>query len=228
MLILGIDTSGKTASVALSDNDRIIGQNTVFTNLTHSQIIMPMCQKLLEDCGKSLNDINEIAVSCGPGSYTGLRIGIAGVKAMAFALGIKCHGISTLESLAYNLYGFDGIICPVMKARADLVYNAVFKSENNQITRICDDRIISISDLWAELGNIDEKVIVNGDAADDFLANYGSEKIISAPPLLKNQLAGSLCISSLSKEAVSPEQLEASYLQPTKAEKERQTANSTL
>lgn len=221
MLILGIDTSGKTASVAVSEDNSIIGQNTVFTNLTHSQIIMPLAKKLLEDCGKTLNDVNEIAVSCGPGSYTGLRIGIAAVKALSFALDIRCHGISTLESLAYNMYGFDGIICPVMKARADLVYNAVFRCESNGISRICDDRIISMSELADELGKYNEKIIVNGDGTDAFLEQYGNEKTISAPPLLKNQLAGSLCIAALNKQAVTPDILEASYLQPTKAEKDR-------
>lgn len=219
MLILGIDTSGKTASAALSEDDFIIGQNTVFTNLTHSQIILPLCKKLLEDCGKNFSDIGKIAVSAGPGSYTGLRIGVAGTKAMAFALGIECCGISTLEGLAYNLLGFDGIICPVMKARLDLVYNGLFKCENGRISRISDDRIISRADLNSELCNMGKRVIVNGDAAKDFCKEYGYD---TAPPLLLNQLAGSLCIASLEKESASPELLETSYLQPVKAEKDLQ------
>ena len=220
MLILGIDTSGKTASVAMSEDDFIIGQNTVFTNLTHSQVIMPFCKKLIEDCGKTISDIDVIAVSAGPGSYTGLRIGIAGVKAMAYALGIKCCGISTLESLAYNLLGFDGIVCPVMKARLDLVYNAVFRCDGNKISRLCDDRIISRQDLYDELEKIGGKIIVTGDGAENFYGEYGNENIRLSPPLLRYQLAGSLCIASLEKETISPEMLEASYLQPVKAEKD--------
>ncbi len=220
MLILGIDTSGKTASVALSEDEFIIGQNTVFTNLTHSQVIMPFCKRLIEDCGKTLSDVDIIAVSAGPGSYTGLRIGIAGVKAMTYALGIKCCGVSTLESLAYNLLGFEGIICPVMKARLDLVYNAVFRCDGNKISRLCNDRIISRKDLYNELEKNSGKIIVTGDGAEDFCKEYENENISLAPPLLRYQIAGSLCISSLSKQTVSPEMLEASYLQPVKAEKD--------
>lgn len=220
LLILGIDTSGKTASVALSENDFIIGQNTIFTNLTHSQVIMPLCKKLISDCGKNIGDIEKIAVSCGPGSYTGLRIGIAGVKAMAYALNIKCCGISTLESLAYNMLGFDGIVCTIMKARLDLVYNALFRIENNNISRLCDDRIISKSELADILLNTEENIFVNGDCANDFCTQFRYEKIRLAPPLLRFQLAGSLCIASLDKEAVAPDMLETSYLQPTKAEKD--------
>lgn len=226
MLILGIDTSGKTASVALSEDDFIIGQNTVFTNLTHSQVILPICKKLLEDCGKTLKDVDKIAVSCGPGSYTGLRIGIAGVKAMAYALDIECFGISTLESLAYNLLGFDGIICPVMKARLDLVYNALFECENDKISRICEDRVIDKSELAESLADTDKKVIIVGDGAEDFCKLYGNDKIRLAPPLLRYQLAGSLCIASLEKEPITPEMLETSYLQPTKAEKDLKKATA--
>lgn len=220
MLILGIDTSGKIASVALSEDDVIKGIVSVNTNLTHSQVIMPLCKKLLEDCGKSIEDVERIAVSTGPGSYTGLRIGIAAVKAMAFALNVECSGISTLESLAYNMLGFEGIICPVMKARLDLVYNAVFRFENGKISRLCDDRIISTSELAEELLNYDENIIVNGDIADEFIKNYGNEKIKKASPLLVNQNAGSLCIASLDRKTITPDMLEASYLQLTKAEKD--------
>ncbi len=223
LLILGIDTSGKTASAALSEDDFIIGQASVFTNLTHSEAIMPLCKNLLKDCGKTLDDVGKIAVSCGPGSYTGLRIGIAAAKAMAFALNAECCGISTLESLAYNLTDCDGIICPVMKARAELVYNAVFKCENKKITRLSEDRIINRQELYEILCGMDSKVTVNGDGADDFCRDYPDSRIKTASPLLKYQLAASLCIASLDIPSVSPEMLSASYLQPTKAEKERLT-----
>ncbi len=219
MLILGIDTSGKTASVAISENNIIQGQITVNTNLTHSQVIMPLCKNLLENCGKTLNDVEKIVVSAGPGSYTGLRIGISAVKAMTFSLNIECCGISTLESLAYNMLDFDGIVCPVMKARLNLVYNAIFKVENGKVTRLSEDRIIVKSELAESLKNY-EKVVVNGDASEDFINEYGNEKIKKASPLLLTQNAGSLCIASLQHDSINPEELQALYLQPTKAEKD--------
>ena len=164
--ILGIDTSGKTASVAITENDIILGQTTIYTEKTHSQVILPLCKKLLEDCGTELKDIDGFAVSVGPGSYTGLRIGISAVKAMAFALDKKCYGISTLESLAYNAKGFVGYIIPVMKARANLVYNAVFKCNDiGETKRTKEDRIISVSDLKAEVAEIlesGENIILTG------------------------------------------------------------------
>lgn len=223
LLTLGIDTSGKTASAAVCEDDFIIGQASVFTNLTHSEAIMPLCKNLLEDCGKNIDDIGKIAVSCGPGSYTGLRIGIAAAKAMAFALNAECCGISTLESLAYNLIDCDGIICSVMKARAELVYNAVFICKNSKIIRISEDRIIERQELFDILCGLDSDVIVTGDAAKDFCRDFENSRIKTASPLLRYQLAASLCIASLDKPSVSPEMLSASYLQPTKAEKERLT-----
>ncbi|MBP3761189.1 MAG: tRNA (adenosine(37)-N6)-threonylcarbamoyltransferase complex dimerization subunit type 1 TsaB, partial [Ruminococcus sp.] len=122
MLILGIDTSGKTASAALfdSDNEIFVAENTVYTQKTHSQVIMPIVKNILAQTGKTMQDINLIAAADGPGSYTGLRIGVAAVKAMSFALDVRCCGVSTLKALAYNNIAFRGVICSVMKARAEL------------------------------------------------------------------------------------------------------------
>ena len=130
MLILGIDTSGKTASVALCDENTVLAQTTVLTKLTHSQVIMPLCETMLKNAGEKLENINGIAAANGPGSYTGLRIGVSAVKAMAFALNIGCAGISTLESLAYNFKGIKTTVCSIMHARLDLVYAAFFESSD--------------------------------------------------------------------------------------------------
>ena len=149
MLILGIDTSGKTASAALfdADNEIFLAENTIYTQKTHSQVIMPMVKNILEQTGKSMQDIDVVAAADGPGSYTGLRIGVAAVKAMSFALDIKCCGVSTLKALAYNNIAFKGTICSVMKARAELVYACVYKSDGYALKNISDEKIFSRDEL---------------------------------------------------------------------------------
>lgn len=221
MLILGIDTSGKMASVSLMQDDVLLAENSVYTTLTHSQIIMPMCKKLLESVGKTLQDVNRIVVSCGPGSYTGLRIGISGVKAMCFALNIGCNGISTLESLAYNVFGFDGVICSIMKARLDLVYCGLFQSDMKSITRYSDDCILEKSMLFEKLSNIDKNIILVGDGAEDFYSSYEfKSNVVLASVKDRLQSASSLCEIARNLEPQTPQDLQALYLQPTKAEKD--------
>ena len=149
MLLLGIDTSGKTASAALFDteNEIFLAESSLYTQKTHSQVIMPLVKDLIEKTGKTVKDIEMIAVAKGPGSYTGLRIGIAGVKAMGFALNCKCCGVSTLEALAFNNIAYKGTICSVIKARGELVYACVFKSNGYELERLMDEKIISCNEL---------------------------------------------------------------------------------
>lgn len=226
MLILGIDTSGKMASVSLMQDDVLLAENSVYTTLTHSQIIMPMCKKLLESVGKTLQDVNRIVVSCGPGSYTGLRIGISGVKAMCFALNIGCNGISTLESLAYNVFGFDGVICSIMKARLDLVYCGLFQSDMKSITRYSDDCILEKSMLFEKLSNIDKNIILVGDGAEDFYSSYEFKSNVALASVKDRlQSASSLCEIARNLEPQTPQDLQALYLQPTKAEKDLKSHN---
>jgi len=226
LLILGIDTSGKMASVSLMQDDVLLAENSVYTTLTHSQIIMPMCKKLLESVGKTLQDVNRIVVSCGPGSYTGLRIGISGVKAMCFALNIGCNGISTLESLAYNVFGFDGVICSIMKARLDLVYCGLFQSDMKSITRYSDDCILEKSMLFEKLSNIDKNIILVGDGAEDFYSSYEFKSNVALASVKDRlQSASSLCEIARNLEPQTPQDLQALYLQPTKAEKDLKSNN---
>ena len=119
MRILGIDTSGKVAAAALYDSEAgcLLAQQSVYTKRTHSQVILPLAERLLADTGLQWQDVDGFAVAKGPGSYTGLRIGIAAVKAMAYALQIPCVGISTLEGLAWQNLSWQGVICSVMVMR---------------------------------------------------------------------------------------------------------------
>lgn len=220
MTLLGFETSGKTASVALCREDELIAQTSVLTKLTHSQSILPIAKELVRHAGISLEEIDGIAVSDGPGSYTGLRIGISAAKALAFGLDKPCAGISTLEGLAYNLLGFDGTICPVMLARQDLLYSAMFSCDNGKIKRLCDDEIISIEDLKERLKGITGKIMLAGDYAKVFFENAGMDKLSVAPPHLRLQNAAGICFAAFSNGLSAPENLNARYLQPTKAEKD--------
>lgn len=223
LIILGIDTSGKTASVAVCNENAVLAQTSVLTRLTHSQIIMPICTEVLRNAGIGLNEVDAMAVSNGPGSYTGLRIGVSAVKAMSFALNKKCVGVSTLESLAYNMRGFRGVICTVMKARADLMYTAFFTSYKDTITRIFDDTILPESDIVSRIKGYHGDIVLVGDAAEELYTKYSfneAENVMLAPPHLRLQLASSLCYASYEKQFGTGETLNAEYLQQTKAEKD--------
>lgn len=218
LTLLGIDTSGKTASVALCTEDKVLAQTTVYTSLTHSQVILPICSDVLKNAGVELSDVDGIAVAMGPGSYTGLRIGISAVKAICFAQNKPCIGISTLEGLANNVSLHKGIICAVMAARLDLVYCAVFESDGCKVERLTEDEIMSLSDLNEILEQYEGAIALVGDAAD----KLEGEKYIVAPPHLKLQLATGLCAAAFDKEMSTPDKLDAAYLQITKAEKDLQ------
>ncbi len=219
MTILGIDTSGKTASAAVCTENSVLAQTTVYTKLTHSQVILPICEEVLKSAGMVLTDIDVIAAAAGPGSYTGLRIGIAAVKGICFALGKPCIGISTLESLAYNVSLHKGVICAVMRARLDLVYCAVFRSDGRSVSRITEDGIMPIEELKADLEAMEGDIAVVGDAAEK-LSEISGERFFTAPPHLRLQLASSLCAAAFGKEPYPPDGLEAAYLQITKAEQD--------
>lgn len=223
LIILGIETSGKTASVALMSESILLAQNTVYTSRTHSQVIMPMCTEMLRAAEKKLDDIGLLAVSIGPGSYTGLRIGIAAIKAMSFAKGIPCVGVSTLEGFAAQLSCYTGIIVPVMNARSDLIYTASFHSDGQAISRCCGDRIISRDELFAELKLTNKNILLTGDAAEELSLKYGYP---ASPITLRMQSAAGICLCALGKTPISADELQASYLQITKAEKDLREKNN--
>lgn len=219
LLILGIDTSGKTAAAALYEDGIFLGQTSVYTVKTQSQVILPMVKKLMEDCSRELSQLDLIAVSKGPGSYTGIRIGIAAVKAMAFSLGIPCCGVSTLEGLSFTS-GAEGLVCPVMKARKDLVYTAVYRMTDNKADTVLDEQIISTSELNDYLDKLGEKVLVTGDAAEDFCKAFENENYSLSPVHLRLQSGAGIILASLNKPHQTDDKLQASYLQIVKAEKD--------
>lgn len=228
MLVIGIDTSGKTASCALCTEDAVLAEHSFVTRLTHSQVILPMVKDLLKNAGKTLSDIDGFAAVSGPGSYTGLRIGISAVKGICFALDKKCAGISALESLAYNFSGTDCLVCSVMHARQELVYTAFFRTfTDGNVQRLTEDKIITEEELTAQLLEFgkSEKVICTGDYSEKMVSLAESENVLRAAPRLNAPLASSLCYAAMKKGFSSPDCLNAEYMQITKAEKDLEEKN---
>lgn len=221
MLILGIDTSGKTASVSVCDEKNVIAQTTVLTKLTHSQVILPLVERVLKDAELSITDVDGFAVANGPGSYTGLRIGISAVKAMCLALKKKCIGISTLKSLAFNCVGYKCTIVSLMRARPDIAYYGIFISDGQRIEQIKEDSIAEISDIIEQI-NFSQQIVLVGDYAQECFDKYFKDKdnVRVAPSHERLQLSSSLCALAMGENLNSPEDLDASYLQITKAEKD--------
>ena len=151
MLILAFETSAKAGSVALCQDGKLLGESYQNTGLTHSQTLLSMAQSLMESCGYTPQNIEAVAVANGPGSFTGVRIGVAAAKGFAWGLEIPCCGVSTLEAMAESFGAWEGLVVPVMDARRSQVYNAVFQAEKGVLSRICEDRAISLEELGEEL-----------------------------------------------------------------------------
>jgi len=163
--ILAFETSAKAASVALLEDSRLLAESYQNTGLTHSQTLMVMAEDLLKTCGMTASQVEAVAVAAGPGSFTGIRIGVAAVKGFAWGSEIPCYGVSTLEAMALNLGVHSGIVLPVMDARRSQVYNAVFRAEGGKLTRLCEDRAISLKELEAEIKNYEESIFLVGDGS---------------------------------------------------------------
>lgn len=166
MLILAFETSAKAASVALFQEGKLLGESYQNTGLTHSQTLMVMAEDMLKQCGFSAKDVTAVAVAAGPGSFTGVRIGVAAAKGLAWSLQVPCYGVSTLESMALGLGAFQGTVCPVMDARRSQVYNALFTAEGGSLTRRSEDRAIALADLAEELKTMPQPIFLVGDGSE--------------------------------------------------------------
>ncbi len=165
MMILAVDSSAVAASAAIVSSGKITGEFYINTRLTHSQTLMPMIHDLLVCTQTDIKGIDLFAVSSGPGSFTGIRIGIASVKGLAFPLGKPCAGVSTLEAIAYNLEHMEGTVCAVMDARCGQVYNAVFSADGKKLQRLTPDRAISVEELSRECEKYAKPIFLAGDGA---------------------------------------------------------------
>ncbi len=164
-MILAFETSAKAASVALLDNGTLLGESYQNTGLTHSQTLMSMAENLLKTCGKTPSQVTAVAVAGGPGSFTGVRIGVAAAKGFAWGAELPCYGVSTLEAMARNLGIWEGTVVPCMDARRSQTYTAIFKAEGGKLTRLLDDCAISVAELGEKLKNCEKPIFLVGDGA---------------------------------------------------------------
>ena len=141
-MILAFETSAKAAGVALLEGGKLLGESFQNTGLTHSQTLMSMAEDLLVSCGKTASHVTAVAVAAGPGSFTGVRIGVAAAKGFAWGRELPCYGVSTLEAMARNFDAWEGYILPTMDARRDQTYTALFRAEQGKLTRFLDAKSI--------------------------------------------------------------------------------------
>lgn len=217
MLLLSVDSSAETASAALTENGKMIKSELINKGLTHSETLMPLIETVMS--GYSFENLDAIAVTAGPGSFTGVRIGVATVKGLAFPYNIPCISVSTLETIAYNFTDENAVICAVMDARRMQFYNALFKAENGRITRICDDRAISIGDLRSGLEDYD-KVIIAGDGAELCYNNINLENAVLADESKRWQNGIGVALAAADKKMIKAELLMPVYLRLSQAERE--------
>jgi len=165
LLTLAFETSAKAASAALVENGKLLGESYQNTGLTHSQTLLVMAQDLLKQCGKTVADVTAVAVAEGPGSFTGVRIGMAAAKGFAWGGELPCYGVSTLEAMAVSLGVWQGYVCACMDARRQQVYNALFYVNQGVIQRVSADRAIALSNLAEEIKEGKDPIFLVGDGA---------------------------------------------------------------
>lgn len=168
MIILSIDSSTPVAGIAVSDGMQLLGEITLNTKNTHSEKLMPLVKHLLDELALSVNDLDAIAVTQGPGSFTGLRIGMATAKGLAQGAGKKLIAVPTLDCLAQNLLHYPGIICPIMNAQKKQVYTAIYRSGRNKLERLSDYQAIAVEQLAAQLKELKEDIWFVGDGVAAF------------------------------------------------------------
>ena len=227
MLILAFETSAKAGSVALHDGFSLLGESYCNTGLTHSQTIMTMAEDLLKTCNFTAQDVEAVAVAAGPGSFTGVRIGVAAAKGFAWGGELPCYGVSTLKAMALSLGAYEGYICPVMDARRSQVYNALFRAEKGQLQRLSDDRAIALSELETELKTLNGPIFLVGDGSILTINTLKPHipNLVLPPEHRMHQRASGVAIAAAQMiargEAGDGAALTPNYLRLSQAERER-------
>lgn len=230
MLILGIDTAAAPCCAAVYDTDKqqTLGSFVINNKLTHSVTLMPVVSDLLRNSGITTEDIDLFAVANGPGSFTGLRIGISAVKGMAFTASKPCAAVSTLEAMAYNVAVCDGIVCAAIDARCNQVYTATFLNDNGTVTRLTEEECLKADELAARLSEYDGDIILVGDGAQ-LVKKAADEQGIDtrlAPDPLRFQTGYGVCLAAMNAEQITPEQLMPMYLKLPQAQRELMAKNA--
>ena len=227
MLLLSLETSAKAASAALFENNTLLGEIYQNTGLTHSQTLLVMAQDLLNQCGKAPDLVTDVAVANGPGSFTGVRIGVAAAKGFAWGRQLPCWGVSTLEAMTLGLGIHNGYICPVMDARRNQVYNALFHAENGQLRRVTEDRAIALSDLAAELAQLEQPIFLVGDGSNLTYRTLSDQipNLVLPPEHRMHQRASGVGLAAMAMmargESADAAALAPNYLRLSQAERER-------
>ena len=227
MKILAFETSAKAASVAITENGKLLGESYQNTGLTHSQTLMVMAEDLLKACNLTARDVEAVAVAAGPGSFTGVRIGVAAAKGFAWGAELPCYGVSTLEAMAMNLGVYQGYVVPAMDARRSQVYTAIFHAEKGILTRLEEDVAISLAELGEKIKNFAEPVFLVGDGAV-LCYNTLLEEVpgLVLPPehRMHQRAAGVALAAQRNADAGDPgngAELTPNYLRLSQAERER-------
>lgn len=224
MITLAFESSAKAASVALLRDGRLISQYSQCSGLTHSRTLLPMAEDLLKNAELKVQDVDLFAVAHGPGSFTGIRIGVSTVKGLAWACDKPCVGVSTLEAMAWHGLAAGGLICPVMDARRSQVYNALFGIKEGKPLRLTIDRAIGLDDLAGHLRQLEGEPFLVGDGAAltaAYLDRIGLPYRM-APENLLWQSAWGVAMAARDKTPGDSQSLLPVYLRLSQAERERQ------
>ena len=225
MKVLAVDTSANVATASVVEDDRLLAEKIVDYKKTHSETLMPMIDEVLGASGLDISEIDLFAVANGPGSFTGLRIGVSTIKGIAHASDKPVVEISTLEAMAYNLFYADAVISPIMDARRGQVYNAVYEWENGELKTLSEPRALSIEELIEDLGQYNKKIIFLGDGVPvhrEYILEKLSGKAVLAPPSANRQRASSIATLALMKQSEQKSCFEVTpvYLRKPQAERE--------
>ena len=231
MRILAFESSAKAASVALLQDGALLGEYYQNGGQTHSRTLMQMAADLLRNCDLTAKDVDAVAVAAGPGSFTGVRIGVAAAKGFAWGREIPCYGVSTLEAMARTAAHLDGVLCAAMDARRSQVYNALFEAKDGVLTRLTEDRAISLEELEADLKKLEKTKILVGDGA---VLCYNTlrdrvDGLRLLPEALRMQRASGVALvaAELAERGERPSagELVPNYLRLSQAERERMNRN---
>ena len=225
MLILALESSAKAASAAVARDGMLLDLEFHNDGLTHSVTLLPMAEQALKRCGLSIRDVDAVAVSRGPGSFTGIRIGVSAAKGLCWGAEKPAIGVSTLEAMAWNAVDAQaqGIVCCAMDARRSQVYNALFRIEDGRPLRLTEDRAIGLDALAAELSSAEKSIFVLGDGAMLCYNNLleRSIPVTLAPEELRLQNAWGVCRAAEGLTPASAAELLPRYLRLSQAERER-------
>ena len=227
-LILAVDTTAKPVSCALAEGDRVLAAYYANTGLTHSQTLLPMIEHLLHTSEKTIEDVDALAVNAGPGSFTGVRIGVSAVKGLAFTRELPCVAVSTLECMAENTVATqDAVICCLMDARCQQVYAALFeKDAGGVVHRLSQDEALTVAQMGEKLSTLQRPIILVGDGSEMCYRVWKDSipNIYLAPASVRYQNAAATALIAVRMyergETVSAEELLPLYLRLPQAERE--------